>query len=288
MKVVIAIDDISLPLPPMRRPDVRERVLTIVLEMLADHGVDDVEMIIATSVHRRMTGDEVRHIVGDKIFDAYWPEPPLQPRRRRPARHEVRRHDRARRGGRAQPQGRRERPRHLREPEPRPHGRRPQVGRGRASAATRACARTTTRKVMRDCHSYMDPATSALADERRAHGARSPTRRSTSSPSRRRSTTACSIGRSSSCTRTRTTSPAPSARRSRRSRSRSSKLPQAARQAIFQRVPSPYGVTGVFAGETEAVHAHTLERSATSSTSCRSRGRPTSSSRASRTSARTT
>jgi hypothetical protein len=28
MKVVIAIDDISLPLPPMRRPDVRERVLT--------------------------------------------------------------------------------------------------------------------------------------------------------------------------------------------------------------------------------------------------------------------
>ena len=40
MKVVIAIDDISLPLPPMRRPDVRERVLTIVLELLADHGVE--------------------------------------------------------------------------------------------------------------------------------------------------------------------------------------------------------------------------------------------------------
>src|SRR6185503_16608762 len=29
MKVTIAVDDISLPLPPMRRPDVRERVLTI-------------------------------------------------------------------------------------------------------------------------------------------------------------------------------------------------------------------------------------------------------------------
>jgi len=38
------------------------------------------------------------------------------------------------------------------------------------------------------------------------------------------------------------------------------KLPQPARQAIFQRVPSPYGVTGVFAGETEAVHAQTLKR----------------------------
>jgi hypothetical protein len=34
MKVTIAIDDISLPLPPMKRPDVRERVLTIVLELL--------------------------------------------------------------------------------------------------------------------------------------------------------------------------------------------------------------------------------------------------------------
>ncbi len=49
MKVVIAIDDISLPLPPMRRPDVRERVLTVVLELLADQAVEDVEIIIATS-----------------------------------------------------------------------------------------------------------------------------------------------------------------------------------------------------------------------------------------------
>jgi hypothetical protein len=38
------------------------------------------------------------------------------------------------------------------------------------------------------------------------------------------------------------------------------KLPQGARQAIFDRVPSPYGVTGVFAGETEAVHERTLAR----------------------------
>src|SRR6476620_1883744 len=35
MKVTIAVDDISLPLPPMKRPDVRERVLTVVLEQLA-------------------------------------------------------------------------------------------------------------------------------------------------------------------------------------------------------------------------------------------------------------
>src|SRR5262249_12215866 len=74
MKVTIAVDDISLPLPPMRRPDIRERVLTIVLDLLADYGVDDVEIIIATSVHRRMKPFEVRHMVGDRIFDAYWPK----------------------------------------------------------------------------------------------------------------------------------------------------------------------------------------------------------------------
>ncbi len=74
MKVTIAIDDISLPLPPMRRPDVRERVLTIVLEQLADHGIEDIELIVATGVHRRMKANEIRHMVGDKIFDAYYPD----------------------------------------------------------------------------------------------------------------------------------------------------------------------------------------------------------------------
>ena len=74
MKVVIAIDDVSVPLPSMRRPDAREQVLTVVLELLADHGVEDVEIIIATSIHRRMTAAEVRHAVGDRIFGAYWPD----------------------------------------------------------------------------------------------------------------------------------------------------------------------------------------------------------------------
>jgi hypothetical protein len=40
-----------------------------------------------------------------------------------------------------------------------------------------------------------------------------------------------------------------------------SRLPQPARQAIFDRVPAPYGVTGVFAGECEATHEQTLARS---------------------------
>jgi hypothetical protein len=74
MKITIAVDDISLPLPPMARPDIREVILEIVCEMLADHGVDDVHIIVATSLHRRMTEAEIRRMVGEKVFKAYWPE----------------------------------------------------------------------------------------------------------------------------------------------------------------------------------------------------------------------
>jgi len=74
MKVTIAIDDISLPLPKMFKPDLRQTALETVLEILAEHGVTDVEIIIATSFHRRMEPFEIRWAVGNKIFDAYFPE----------------------------------------------------------------------------------------------------------------------------------------------------------------------------------------------------------------------
>jgi hypothetical protein len=74
MKVTIALDDISLPLPPMKLPDVRQSVLEIVLELLADSGVDDVHLIIANALHRRMTEGEMRRMVGAKIFNAFHPD----------------------------------------------------------------------------------------------------------------------------------------------------------------------------------------------------------------------
>ena len=74
MKVTIAVDDISLPLPPMARPDIREVILEIVCEMLADHGVDDVHIIVATSLHRRMTDAEIRRMVGEKVWKGYAPD----------------------------------------------------------------------------------------------------------------------------------------------------------------------------------------------------------------------
>ncbi|MDQ3569277.1 MAG: nickel-dependent lactate racemase [Actinomycetota bacterium] len=73
MRLTICFDDISLPLPPMRRPDVRQRVVEAVLDMAAEAGVDDVVLIAALALHRRMTEAELRHALGDRVYDAFAP-----------------------------------------------------------------------------------------------------------------------------------------------------------------------------------------------------------------------
>ena len=73
MKLTICFDDISLPLPPMKRPDVRQRVIEAVLDLAADAGVDDVVLVAALALHRRMTDDELRHALGNRVFDAFAP-----------------------------------------------------------------------------------------------------------------------------------------------------------------------------------------------------------------------
>ncbi len=259
MKVVIAIDDISLPLPPMRRPDVRERVLTIVLEQLADHGVEDVEMIIATSVHRRMTAAEVRHIVGDKIFNAYWPD--------RLYNHDA------------------EDPRGMKEVGTTELGEVVELNRkavesdlviyvnlnlvpmdgGHKSVTVGLCGYKSLRAhhnpdVMRRCHSYMDPKSSALADSVTRMG--------------KITNKALNVFTIETTINNRMfdrpleflhkneddlTGMEKAALKA--LRLTLDNVPQPARQAVFEKVPSPYGVTGVFAGETEAVHEHTIARS---------------------------
>ena len=73
MKLTIAFDDVSLPLPQMRRPDIRQRVIEAVLDLAADAGVDDVHLIAALALHRRMTEAELRHALGDRVYDAFAP-----------------------------------------------------------------------------------------------------------------------------------------------------------------------------------------------------------------------
>src|SRR5260370_974486 len=58
----------------MRSPDVRKSILEMVLELLADSGVDDVHLIVANSLHRRMTEAELKRMVGERIFKSFYPD----------------------------------------------------------------------------------------------------------------------------------------------------------------------------------------------------------------------
>jgi lactate racemase len=73
MRLTIAFDDVSLPLPPMAAPDVRQRVIEAVLDAAAAAGVDDVVLVAALALHRRMTESELRHALGDRVYDAFAP-----------------------------------------------------------------------------------------------------------------------------------------------------------------------------------------------------------------------
>lgn len=74
MKVTIAFDDVSLPLPRMQRPDIRQSVMEILLERLDRAGVTDIHLICAICLHRRCTPAELKHFVGPEIFRRYYPD----------------------------------------------------------------------------------------------------------------------------------------------------------------------------------------------------------------------
>lgn len=259
MKVTVALDDISLPLPPMQRPDVRERVLTILLDLFADYGVDDVEIIVATSVHRRMKGWEVRHMVGDRIFAKYWPK-------------KLYNHDPEAPGGM----------KYLGTTE---LGEEVEINRraaesdlvvyvnlnfvpmdgGHKSVAVGLCGYRSLRahhnpSVMRRCHSYMDPAASELNNSVVRMGKVVNQKLNvftveTTINNRMFAAPLSFLAKNED--------DLDSAERLglRALRATLDRLPQPARHEVFDRFPAPYGVTGVFAGETEAVHQETIRRS---------------------------
>ncbi len=74
MRLTIAIDDISLPLPPMQAPDIRQLVLEEVIELAARRGVEDLKLYMANSLHRRMTASEIKHAVGERVFRSFYPQ----------------------------------------------------------------------------------------------------------------------------------------------------------------------------------------------------------------------
>jgi hypothetical protein len=258
MKVVIAMDDISLPLPLMKKPDVRERVLTIVLEMLNDYGVEDVEMIVATAFHRRMSEDEIRRMVGDRIFDRYWPD--------RLYNHDAEDADNLKYIGTTEYGEELEINRSAAEADliiyvninlvPMDGGHK-SVGVGLCSGRTLKAHHNP--KVCRETHSYMEPETSSMQrifdrlgrllnqhvdifhiettlnnnmfDPQLDFLARNPDDYSAFDRLKLRGMLAAL-----------------------------DRVPADARQAIFERVPAPYGITGVFAGGTEGAHKRSVAK----------------------------
>jgi len=72
MRLTIAFDDIGIPSPRMRRPDIRGKLIEAVLTRAAAAGVDDVALICANGLNRRMTADELEYLVGERVFRSFY------------------------------------------------------------------------------------------------------------------------------------------------------------------------------------------------------------------------
>jgi hypothetical protein len=72
MRLTIAFDDIGTPNPRIRRPDIRGKVIEAVLTRAAAAGVDDVALVGANGLNRRMTAEELQHIVGERVFRSFY------------------------------------------------------------------------------------------------------------------------------------------------------------------------------------------------------------------------
>src|SRR5512133_316591 len=72
MRLTIAFDDITTPTPRMRRPDIRGKVIEAVLTRAAEAGVDDVALVSANGLNRRMTADELEYLVGERVFRSFY------------------------------------------------------------------------------------------------------------------------------------------------------------------------------------------------------------------------
>ena len=258
MKVTIAIDDLSMPLPPMKSPDNRQRIIEPVLELLDQYAVTDIELIIATAFHRPMAKEEIRHIVGKKTFDRFWPD-------------RLYNHDAERPGGLT----------HL--------GKTPEgydveinsraaqsdliiyvnltfvpMNGGHKSLGTGLVGYGTlkhhhTPQTIRDTKSYMDPKTSALSAKMESIGrfinSKVPVFTIESTVNNRMFDKPLEfLGKNEDDL-------TPGEEKAMRALVKALKiLPQPARQAIFQKVPAPYEMIAVEAGETEAVHKLILDK----------------------------
>ena len=73
-RVTIVFEDLTQPVTSRTAPDVRQRVIEQVLERAAAAGVDDVELIAATGLRRRLTTHDLRRVLGERVFESFAPD----------------------------------------------------------------------------------------------------------------------------------------------------------------------------------------------------------------------
>ena len=56
----------------MTTPDIRQRIIEHVVELAARKGVEDLKLVVANALHRRMTADEIKRMVGERVFRSFW------------------------------------------------------------------------------------------------------------------------------------------------------------------------------------------------------------------------
>ncbi|MFP5282475.1 MAG: lactate racemase domain-containing protein, partial [Actinomycetes bacterium] len=72
MRLTVAFDDLTTPSPPMRQPDVRGWIVEGVLAVAAEAGVDDVTLVCARGLRRRLTDSELHGLLGERVFRSFF------------------------------------------------------------------------------------------------------------------------------------------------------------------------------------------------------------------------
>lgn len=72
-KVVMAFDDVSVPLPPMQDPDIRGIIMEEAEAMCVEEGITDIKFICSVALHRFIRPDEFRLLCGKRLYEKYFP-----------------------------------------------------------------------------------------------------------------------------------------------------------------------------------------------------------------------
>ena len=74
-RVLIAFDDNCQPFPKTTRPDIRQQILEALIPLLYSHGVkkENIRLVCAVALHRKMKEHELREMVGSRIMREFFP-----------------------------------------------------------------------------------------------------------------------------------------------------------------------------------------------------------------------